>query len=141
MFWFKLKAWFTPARRQAIQVFAGAVAPFAILFGFGSDGTWEQVLIIFGAALQFLSAILSLVNVKGANVWAVLRGALYSLAATVSPALVVLGLVSVETNATILTATSLGLAALSNLVAVFTSSTQQVAAVKVDDDWSSHPVG
>jgi hypothetical protein len=124
-----IAAWFTPDRRQAIQLFFGALAPLAILFGFGTEGVWEQTLIIIGAVLQFVSSVLSLVNVRpgdwGAG-WAILRGAIYALAATVSPALALLGFYDDATNATILLAISLGLGALSNLLAIFTSKQQQL---------------
>lgn len=124
-----IAAWFTPDRRQSIQLFFGALAPLAILFGFGTEGVWEQTLIIVGAVLQFLSSVLSLVNVRrgdwGAG-WAIVRGAIYALAATVSPALVLLGFYDEATNATILLAISLGLGALSNLLAIFTSKQEQL---------------
>jgi len=119
--------WFTPDRRQAIQVFFGALAPLAILFGFGTEGVWEQSLIILGAVLQFIASALSVINLRGAgNTWTVLRGAIYTLAATASPALVLLGFYDEATNATVLLALSLGLGALSNLLAIFTSKQQQL---------------
>lgn len=122
----KLKDWFTSQRRQAIQLFFGSLAPFFILFGFGTDGFWEQALIISGASLQFLSSGLSILNLKGAvEIWSVMRGAIYTLATTVSPAFVLLGLYDESLNTTILTATSLGLGALSNLLAIFTVGHQE----------------
>lgn len=128
-----IAVWFTAERRQSIQLFFGALAPLAILLGFGTTGVWEQSLIILGAALQFVSAVLSLVNVRvgdwGAG-WAILRAAIYTLAATVSPALVLLGFYDEATNATILLAISLGLGALSNLLAVFIGKQQEIEAVK-----------
>ncbi|WZH36227.1 MAG: hypothetical protein PIR02_15885 [Microbacterium enclense] len=120
---------FTPERRQAIQLFAGALAPLAILLGFGTAGVWEQALIIVGAALQFLSAVLSLVNVRKGDIgagWAIIRAAIYTLAATVSPALVLLGFYDDETNATVLLGLSLALGALSNLLAIFIGAKQQL---------------
>ena len=120
----RIAEWFTTQRRQAIQVFAGSIAPFAILFGFGTDGFWEQALIITGAVLQAASSLLSLVNVRAGDWgtgWAVIRGAVYSFAIVVSPSLSLLGLYNADTNATILVAVSLGLAALSNLTAIFSA--------------------
>jgi len=117
--------WFTTERRQQIQVFLGSLAPILILFGYGTEAVWEQVLIIAGAALQFLASITSLVNLKGQDVWSVLRGAIYTAAFTVSPALVLLGVYGEDVNATILTAVSLGLSSLSSLVAVFWSGHQR----------------
>lgn len=125
-----IKAWFTPDRRQQIQLFFGALAPLAILAGFGTEGQWEQLLIITGAVLQFVSSGLSLVNVRDARtIWAVVRGAVYALAATVSPALVLLGVYGDETNTTILLGLSLGLGALSNLLAVFIGGRQELSGV------------
>lgn len=122
-----LALWFTPDRRQAIQLFFGALAPLAILSGFGTEGVWEQALIITGAALQFISAALSLVNVRDVvTAWAIVRGAVYALAATVSPALVILGLYDAETNAQILLGISLAVGALSNLLAIFAGKQQQL---------------
>jgi predicted Kef-type K+ transport protein len=123
---------FTPDRRQAIQLFAGALAPLAILLGYGTAGGWEQSLIILGAALQFVSSVLSLVNLRKGDIgagWAILRGAIYTLAATASPALVLLGFYDEQTNATVLLAISLGLAALSNLLAIFIGKQEQITAL------------
>jgi hypothetical protein len=125
--------WFTPERRQQIQVLFGALAPLFILGGFGTEGQWEQILIITGAVLQFLSSLLSLVNVRGGDAWAVLRGAIYALATTVAPALVLLGWLNPETSATLLTGIALGLTALSSLVAIFTSGQQQIERIKNDE--------
>lgn len=123
--------WFTPERRQSIQVFAGSLAPLAILLGFGTEGVWEQALIILGAVLQFVSSAISLINVRDVNKgWAVLRGAIYALAATVSPALVLLGFYDDETNAAILTGLSLALGALSNLLAIFVGKAQQLEVAR-----------
>lgn len=122
----KLYEWFTLERRQAIQVFLGGLAPFAIMFGFGTDGVWEQALIITGAVMQFFSSLLSLVNLRGIlEIWLIIRGAIYTLGSIVSPALVLLGFYDEATNATILTGISLALGALSNLLAVFTAGHQQ----------------
>ena len=122
-----IKNWFTPDRRQQIQLFFGALAPLAILAGFGTEGQWEQWLIIVGAVLQFVSSGLSLVNVRDVRtVWAVVRGAVYALAATVSPALVLLGVYGEEMNGTILIGLSLGLGALSNLLAIFIGKQQEL---------------
>lgn len=122
-----LAAWFTPDRRAAIQAFLGTLAPLAILLGFGTESVWEQGLILTGAALQFAAGIISLVNVRdAATAWAIVRGAIYALAATASPALVLLGLYDEATNATILTAVSLGLSALSSLLAILIGKQQQL---------------
>lgn len=135
-------AWFTPERRSSIQLFLGALAPLAIMLGFGTDNVWEQALIITGAVLQFAASVLSLVNVRDVvTAWAIVRGAVYLLAATASPALVLLGLYDDATNAAILTGISLGLGALSNLLAVLVGKQQQLdTAVKLaqgaDGTWS-----
>lgn len=123
----KFAAWFTTDRRQKIQVFAGSLAPLLILWGFATQGVTEQLLIILGAVLQFLTSITSLANVKRgdwSSAYDVLRTAVYGLAAVASPALVLLGLYSEATNASILTGLSLGLAAFSSLLAIFVSGKQ-----------------
>lgn len=124
-----LAAVFTPERRQAIQLWLGSLAPLLILGGFATQEQTEQYLIIAGAVLQFLAAVLSLVNVRrgdwGAG-WMVVRGAVYALAATVSPALVFFGLYDANTNAALLTGISLALSSLSSLLAVFIGKSQQL---------------
>jgi hypothetical protein len=123
--------WFTPERRQAIQLWFGSLAPLAIMFGYGTEGMWEQWLVIGGAVLQAVSSGLSLVNVRDVNkAWQIVRGAVYLLAMTVSPALAILGVYDAETNAAILMGVSLGLAALSNLLAVFVGKGQQLEAAR-----------
>ena len=124
---------FTPERRQQIQLFLGTLAPLLILGGFATQAQTEQSLIIAGAVMQFLAAILSLVNIQkgdwGAG-WAVVRAAIYALAATVSPALVFFGLYSQETNTALLTGLSLGLSSLSSLLAVFIGKSQELEKVE-----------
>lgn len=128
--------WFTASRRQAIQLFFGSLAPLAIMFGFGTEGVWEQALIITGAVLQFISSALSLINLRGAaEIWTVLRGAIYTLGTVVSPALVLLGFYDDATNALILTGTSLALGALSNLLAILTAE-KEVKEVAVRTAYS-----
>lgn len=124
---------FTPERRQQIQLFLGSLAPLLILGGFATQAQTEQGLIISGAVVQFLAALLSLVNVRKGDWgggWAVVRGAIYALAATVSPALVFFGLYSEETNAVLLTGLSLALSSLSSLLAIFIGKSQQLEKVE-----------
>ena len=131
----RFKDWFTTDRRAGIQVFLGSLAPLFILVGFGTDSSWEQWLIISGATLQFVASLLSLLNLKAGDWGAgftVLRGALYALAAVVSPALVMLGFYSAEVNATLLLGLSLALGALSNLVAILAGKQQQVERLQSD---------
>jgi len=137
-------AWFTPERRQQVQVFLGSLAPLLILLGFATEAQTEQVLIIVGAVLQFGAAILSLVNVRAGDFaagWAVLRGAIYALAATVSPALVLLGLYDEALNASLLTGLSLALSSLSSLLAIFTVSKQQVPTLGAVSPAPRHTLG
>ena len=121
--------WFTPERRQAIQAAAASLAPLLILFGFGTEGVWEQYLIILGAVLQAVSSLLSLVNVRDPRTWAAtLRGIVYGAAVVVSPALVLLGYYDEATNAAILTGLSLALSSLSSILAVFFGKQQELAS-------------
>lgn len=129
----KLVAIFTPERRQQIQLFFGSLAPLLILLGFATQEQTEQYLIIVGALLQFLAAGLSLINVRkgdyGAG-WAIVRGSIYSLAAVVSPTLVLMGVYDESTNAALLTGLSLGLSSLSALLSIFIGKSQQLVAVE-----------
>lgn len=124
---------FTPERRQQIQLFLGSLAPLLILGGFATQAQTDQWLIIAGAVIQFFAAVLSLVNVHrgdwGAG-WAIVRTAIYALAATVSPALVLLGVYSDDTNAVLLTGLSLALSSLSSLLAIFVGKSQQLEKVE-----------
>lgn len=120
----RVAAWFTTAKRQAIQVFAGSLAPLFIILGIGTEDQWTQALIIFGASIQFLSSVLSLVNLRGRSIWTVLRGALYTLGATLSPALVSLHILSPALANKGVLALSLLLASVGSLVAVLTAQKQ-----------------
>lgn len=128
----RLAAWFTPERRQALQVWFASLAPLVILAGFATQEQTEQVLIILGALLQFAASALSVVNANWRDALGVLRGAVYALAAVASPALVLLGVYDEATNAALLTALSLGLSSLSSLLAIFTVSQQTTAAVRAE---------
>lgn len=127
-----IAAWFTPQRRQLIQAFLITLAPLAIMFGYGTDGTWEQILIIAGATLGAVGSLLSLVNVRVADWatqgWAIVRGAVYALGSTVSPALVLLGFYGDDVNTQIVTGLSLALTALSSAIAIFANGQQQRAS-------------
>lgn len=129
----KLAAIFTPERRQKIQLFFGSLAPLLILTGFATEEETQQYLIITGALLQFFASILSLINVRKGDygaVWAIVRGAIYTLAAIVSPVLVFFGLYDETTNTALLTGLSLGLSSLSSLLAIFIGKSQQLHAVE-----------
>lgn len=125
--------WFSPERRQLIQAFLVSLAPLAILFGYGTTGQWEQVLVIGGAILAASASLLSLVNVRiddwATQGWAIVRGAIYALGTTVSPALVLLGFYSEEVNTQIVTGLSLCLTALSSAIAIFANGQQQIRAI------------
>ena len=131
--------WFTPVRRQQIQAAVVAIVPLALLFGYGTSGTWEQILIIFGALLGALGSLLSLGNVKvtdwATQGWAIVRGVIYGLATVISPALVLLGFYNDEVNTQIVTGVSLGLTALSSAIAIFANGQQQkIEAVAMAQD-------
>ena len=127
----KFTKWFTAERRQLIQVFLGSLAPVFILLGFATQNQTEQYLVISGAVLQFFASLLSLINLRGVlSIWTALRGAIYTFGFTVSPVLVILGVYDESTNQYILMGISLGLGALSNLVAIFVGKSQEVAELK-----------
>lgn len=129
----KFAEFFDADRRQKIQLFLVSVTPFLILGGFANEGQVQQGLIVSAAVLQFLGALLSLVNVRKGDwstAWMVVRSAIYVLAGTVSPALVLLGLYDQETSATLLTGISLALTGLSSGLAIFVGKSQQLEAYK-----------
>lgn len=122
---------FTAERRQLIQAFLVTLAPLAIMFGYGTDETWEQVLIITGAVLGAVASLLNLLNVRVADWatqgWAIIRATVYGLGTVVSPSLVLLGFYDEATNTQILTGMSLALTALSSAIAIFANGRQQLA--------------
>lgn len=122
-------AWFTQDRRAQIQALFVSLAPVLIGLGLFTEQDADQWLIITGAGLQFAGALLNLINVRGGDWWAVLRGAVYTLAATVAPALTVLGYIDDTTAATALNFLSLGLSSLSAVVGIFTGKSQQLQSV------------
>jgi len=125
--------WFTPERRQLIQAFLAAAAVLAVQFGYGTDGQWEQLLIIGGAALGAIAGLLSLVNVRVADWatqgWAIVRGVIYMLATVASPALVALGFYSDAVNEQIVTGIGQGITVLSAAIAIFANGQQQKYAL------------
>lgn len=129
----KFYDWFTPERRQLIQVFAGTLATFLVMFGFGTSGVWEQVLIIVGAVIGAIAALLNLINVRIADWatkgWAIVRAAIYTLAATVSPAFVLLGFYNEDVNTIVMTGISQGITVLSAAIAIFANGQQQKVAL------------
>lgn len=132
---------FTPERRQLIQAFLVTLAPLAIMFGYGTEGTWEQVLIITGAVIGAVASLLNLLNVRisdwATQGWAIVRGTVYTLGTVVSPALVLLGFYGDDVNTQILTGLSIGLTALSSAIAIFANGKQQVVTLQqgVDGTW------
>ena len=128
---------FTLERRQAIQVFLGSLVPILVLTGYATQTEAEQYLILSGAAIQFVASLLSVINLRGAwTIWLAIRAAIYTAGATVAPALTVLGYVSDAQASQIATAVSLGLSALSSLLAIFVSGAQQTEKVRTDLDAS-----
>lgn len=126
---------FTAERRQLIQAFLVTLAPLAIMFGYGTDGSWEQVLVISGAILGAVASLLNLLNVRIADWatqgWAIVRATIYSLGTVVSPALMLLGFYGEDVNTQILTGMSLGLTVLSSAIAIFANGRQQVIAANL----------
>ena len=124
--------WLTDERRQKIQIFLASLAPLLILSGLTTDTIAEQLLIISGAVLQFVAAGLSLIHLRGdmTDAWTIARGAIYTFAATVAPAMTALGVFNDNTQATILTAVSLGLTSLSSLLAIFVNGEQRLEEVQ-----------
>lgn len=125
--------WFTPERRQLVQAFLAAIAVLAVQFGLGTEGQWEQLLVLGGAALGALAGLLSLVNVRVADWatqgWAVVRGVIYGFATVASPTLVALGLYGEDVNAQIVTGIGQGITVLSAAIAIFANGQQQKYAL------------
>lgn len=120
-------SWFTPDRRQQVQIFLGSLAPLLILGGFVTENVAEQWLIIIGAVFQFISNLSNLLHLEkgdASTAWEIIRGSVYGLGAVVAPALVTVGVFTFDSDLA-LTILSLVLAAVGNLVAIFTIDSQR----------------
>lgn len=131
----KFAEWFTPERRQKIQAAVVTLAPLAIMLGYGTEGQWEQWLIILGASIGAVGSLLSLLNVRitdwATQGWAIVRGTIYAFGMVVSPALLALGWINDDWNERITVGLSLALTALSSAISIFANGQQQkVAAVE-----------
>lgn len=124
-----LAQFFTPERRQLIQAFLAAIAVLAVQFGLGTDGQWEQILVLGGATLGAIAGLLSLVNVRVAHWategWAIIRGVIYAFATVASPALVALGFYNDDVNTQIVTGIAQAITVLSAAIAIFANGQQQ----------------
>ena len=124
-----IAGWFTPTRRQLIQLFLASLAPIVIGLGFATQNQTEQLLVLTGAGLQFVASLLKLINLRGVlTIWTALRGAIYLAATTASPALVILGVYDEATGSMVLVGVSLGLSTMSSFIAVFVGKDQQKIA-------------
>lgn len=122
-------------------MFAASLVPLLVLFGIGTQATWDSWLIIVAAVLQFVASLLSLLNLKKGDWgtgWAIFRGAVYALGLAAAPALVSLGYLSHEQSGLVLAGAGLTLTALSSFLAILTSSAQQRAQLL--KSVTSHPV-
>ena len=122
-------------------MFAASLVPLLVLFGIGTQATWDSWLIIVAAVLQFVASLLSLLNLKKGDWgtgWAIFRGAVYTLGLAAAPALVSLGYLSHEQSGLVLAGAGLTLTALSSFLAILTSSAQQRAQLL--KSVTSHPV-
>lgn len=125
--------WFTPERRQLIQAFLAAIAVLAVQLGLGTEGQWEQFLVLGGAGLGAIAGLLSLVNVRIADWatqgWAILRGVIYTFATIASPALFALGIYNDDVNTQVVTGIGQGITVLSAAIAIFANGQQQKNAL------------
>jgi len=132
-FWKKVDAWFSPERRQAIYGAVAAIAPALVGIGVLSEPQVEAILIIVAAVLQAGAGLLAMLHLTpvqvGTWIQTVGRGAIYSLAATVAPAAVVLGWVTEAQSVNILTAVSLVLTVVASSLGVAMVSKQKPSEV------------
>lgn len=118
----KLRDWLTDDRRVAVQGFLATIGVLAVQLGYATEHQTGLALVFAGATLQLVQALLALAFLRpsDAAVWldTVGRGVIYAFAAAFAPLAVAVGIVTDAQSATILTAVSTGLTALSALVAV-----------------------
>ena len=135
----ELRAWFTPAKREAIYTAIAALAPILVTAGVILPGNVEPIMVIVAAGLQAFGGILALVNLKPTEAarWfgTAGRALIYGGATTVAAAVVALGIVTQDWATTALTYTSFGLTALAAILGVVTPK-----AVTVSLDEISKPV-
>lgn len=145
----RLIAWFTAARRQAIYAAIAALAPVLVYSGNLAPEHVEPVLTLTTVALQMLAGIMMLANLnpRSAGDWFIRggRATIYALAVAAAPAAVGLGWVTDEQSGTMLTGLSLGLTALSAIVAVLyvapTDASPQTPEIGEPADVSPGDVG
>ena len=117
-----LAAWFTTSRRQAIYAAVAAIAPVLVWAGRLAPDDVEPILTLTTVALQMLAGVLMLVNLnpRSAGDWFIRSGraTIYALGVAAAPAAVALGWITDEQSGTLLTGLSLGLTALSAVIAV-----------------------
>ena len=109
-------------------MFAASLVPLLVLFNIGTQSMWDAWLIVVAAVLQFVSSLLSLLNLKKGDWstgWTILRGAVYTLGLSAAPALVSLGYLTHEQSGLVLAGAGLALTTLSSLLAILVNSKQQ----------------
>ena len=137
----KFAQWFTLERRQGIQLFVASVVPILVLTGISTQDRLDQWMIIVTIVLQFISSLLSLLNLrKGqwSEAWVIVRGAIYTLGLAAAPALVALGYWNEDFSTNFVAGLALTLTMLSNFVAVLTGSQQKIEAVEAKAE-RAHP--
>lgn len=132
-FWTQVDVWFSAERRQAIYSSIAGLAPALIAIGLLSDPEVESVLVIVAAALQAAAGVLAILHLTPMQVgrWfqTVGRGIIYSLAATVAPAAVALGLLTDAGSVNVLTGVSVGLTVIASVLGVVMVSRQKTESV------------
>lgn len=131
--------WFTVARRQNIQAGIATIVPVLVALHLVDDTTSAQWLIIATALLQAAGPLLSLAHLSVtdtasvASWWAAVgRGAIYTLALTVAPAVTALGYLTGAQASVALNVISAALTILSGLFAIITSGRQAATTPPVE---------
>ena len=124
----QLADWFTPERRQAIQQTLMLAITLLVTVGAITEGDSQHIVAIAGIILQAGSGLLALAYLEGssfADMWAVIRGVLYTAAGSAGPVLVALGLLSENYSNWLLSVLGVSLSLVSSVVAIFASRRQE----------------
>ena len=123
----KIADWFTPTRRRELQGLVTLIVPVLVAAGITTDFVAAQIGIIIAGVLQFGSSALSVAYLqswKSSEAWTIVRGAFYTLGATLAPALLALGVLDDKTHTLIAGLGSVGLTVISSLIAIITNNKQ-----------------
>ena len=120
--------WFTPHRRQSIQGALAGVVTLLVTLGALTQGESQDLLIFAAIVFQAGSGLLALAYLESPGVmdiWTIIRGVLYTLAGSLAPFLVAIGMFSIDDGNTFTALVGVSLSIVGSIVAIFTGKKQE----------------